>query len=76
MSKPVHVSDHQISLILSCAQPLPRADHDAYLAKVAEQLRQCSDPGDGDVFRACALAQRALFTPPVGEHRNPRSRRR
>jgi hypothetical protein len=64
-SKPVPVSDVQLSAILRGATPLRRQDIDGYFALVAEALsRAPTPPGDGDVHRAVALAQRAYFDPP------------
>jgi hypothetical protein len=63
--KSIPISDTQLSDILRGGLPLRRQDHDAYLALVAEVLnRNPAPPGDGDVFRAVAMAQRALFDPP------------
>jgi hypothetical protein len=67
--KPISLSDSQLSMILSAAAPLPRADRDGYLELVAQQLRERSMIGDGDVHRAIAIAQKAFFVPPTLEER-------
>jgi len=73
---PISLSDNQLSAILAAAAPLPRADIDAFLELVAQQLRGRAMIGDGDVYRAVALAQRTYFKPPTIEERQstPRSR--
>jgi hypothetical protein len=64
-SKSIPVSDVQLSAILRGATPLRRQDIDGYFALVAEVLgRGQAPPGDGDVHRAVALAQRTYFDPP------------
>jgi hypothetical protein len=68
---PIPLSDDQLLRILAAAAPLPRADHDGYFTLVAEQLRGRAIVGDGDVFRAIAVAQKAYFVPPTpDEHRS------
>jgi hypothetical protein len=63
--KSISVSDTQLSAILRGATPLRRQDIDGYFALVAEALgRAQTPPGDGDVHRAIALAQRTFFDPP------------
>jgi hypothetical protein len=62
-------------MVLSAAAPLQRADRDGYLELVAEQLRGRVIIGDGDVYRAIVIAQKAFFVPPETDPRSvPRSR--
>jgi hypothetical protein len=64
-NKSVPVTSTQMSDILRGAAPLKRQDIDAYFTLVAEALNRAqTPPGDGDVHRAIALAQRAYFDPP------------
>jgi hypothetical protein len=70
MTTPISISDSQFAAILTAARPLPRGDVDAFLAVVAEQLRGRNFVGDGDVHRACVLAQKLFFVPPTDSHRH------
>jgi hypothetical protein len=64
-AKSIPVSDQQMSAIVRGALPLRRQDADAYFVLVAEALgRGPAPPGDGDIYRAILVAQRALFDPP------------
>jgi hypothetical protein len=72
--KSIPLSDAQVSMVLSAAAPLPRADVDGYLELVAEQLRARSMIGDGDVHRAVVIAQKAFFVPPTPEERHGNSK--
>lgn len=67
---PIAVSDSQLVAILTAARPLPRGDVEGFLAAVAEQLRGRTIVGDGDVHRACVLAQKLFFVPPTDSHRH------
>jgi hypothetical protein len=67
---PIRVTDSQLAHILHAARPLERRDVDAFLELVAEQLRGRAVIGDGDVFRACLMAQKAFFDPPLDSHRH------
>ena len=72
---PISLTDDQLSAILRGAKPLPPADRDQYLRRVAELLRYC-EIGDGVVSRAAARAQREIFKPPVMIHSQPPRPRR
>jgi hypothetical protein len=67
---PIAISDSQLAAIFTAARPLPRDDVEAFLAAVAEQLRGRTIVGDGDVHRACVLAQKLFFVPPTDSHRH------
>ena len=60
------LTDEQLTQIRAAAQPIPRAQRQAYLERVAALL---SDRpfGDGDVQRAAAQAQRELLGVTVTE---------
>ena len=53
------------SRFFRAAQPLQVRDRNAFLQAVAERLRNCPEPGDGQVFRAVAEAQKMFFSPPL-----------
>jgi hypothetical protein len=66
-TKPVQLSDAQMSTVLTVAAPLQRQDLDRYFELVADLLRDHDEIGDGTVYHACVAAQRALFVPPALE---------
>ena len=61
---PLALTDDQLSAVYAAAQPLEVADRDPFLQAVAAALSNHTDPGDGDVHRACREAQRRFFDPP------------
>ena len=61
----LRLSDDQLTQIFRAAQPLQVRDRNAFLEAVAERLRNCPEPGDGQVFRAVAEAQKMFFSPPL-----------
>ena len=61
----LRLSDDQLDQIFRAAQPLQVRDRDGFLQVVAERLRNCPEPGDGQVFRAVAEAQKMFFSPPL-----------
>jgi hypothetical protein len=62
MSKPLALSDSQMNMVISLAEPLEPADRDAYLRQVAERLNG-HELGDGYVARVCREVQSGLFRP-------------
>jgi hypothetical protein len=63
--KTIPLSDSQFSAVLAAAAPLPRGDLIGYFECVAKQLRGRTTIGDGDVHRACMIAQKVYFRPPT-----------
>ena len=59
-------TDEQLTQIRAAAQPIPRAQRQAYLERVAALLSDRTF-GNGDVQRAVAQAQRELIGSPVTE---------
>jgi hypothetical protein len=55
-------TDTQIEQIKMTAAPIPRRLRGQYLQRIAERLRG-RDFDDGDVYRACVEAQRAILRP-------------
>jgi hypothetical protein len=66
--KPLGLSDHQYSVVLDAARPLPIHLRSTFLERVAEQLRGC-ELGDGAVSRACKLVLKELYDPPLETYR-------
>jgi hypothetical protein len=67
MSTKLVLSPDQVTAIFLAAKPLRPEQVEDYLHVVAEQLRACPVIGDGTVYRAVEVAQRAFFEPPVLE---------
>ena len=63
--KPLRLSDSQLDQIFRAGQPLRPADRDAYLQRIAEVLRDCPKPGDGDVYRAVTITRSNSSIHPV-----------
>jgi len=59
-------TDEQLTQIRAAAQPIPRAQRQAYLERVAALLSDRTF-GNGDVQRAAAQAQRELLGVTVTE---------
>ena len=73
---PIALSDSQLEIIMRHAEPLPAADRDKYLHRVASLLHG-QEIGDGVVARAARQAQNEIFRAPVrhgiaGEPRHER----
>src|SRR5262245_18115482 len=62
---PLSVTDAQLDQVFAGAVPIDPRDHAAYLRMIADLLRGVTEPGDGQVHRAVAEAQRRFFTPPA-----------
>lgn len=60
---PIALSDDQLAVIMRHAEPLPAADRDKYLHRVASLLHGV-EIGDGAVARAARQAQSELFRAP------------
>jgi hypothetical protein len=76
MVPPIALSDSQIAQIMTIGRQIPRSLRSDYLRAIAERLRG-RDFDDGDVYRACVEAQRAILrprrppdiaTPDIGSH--------
>jgi hypothetical protein len=77
MPTPLRLSDTQLDQVLRAARPLHTRDRGAFLRAVADGLRDCPEPGDGQVFRVVAEAQRRFYDAPTstdndGHKRMPR----
>jgi hypothetical protein len=68
------LSDEQLDQVFRAARPLRVRDRDAFLQMIADRLRDCPEPGDGQVFQVVREAQRALYDPPLATE--PVGRRR
>jgi hypothetical protein len=62
---PISLSDVEITTIMQCSRPLQPEDRARFIELVASRLRACKEIGEGEVWRACVDAQRALFCPPI-----------
>jgi hypothetical protein len=62
---PISLSDEQMTMIMTAAEPLHQHDRARFLEAVAERLRH-QQIGDGAVARAVRDAQREFFRAPLG----------
>jgi hypothetical protein len=58
------LSDHQLSIVMAAAHPLPRRAHQEFFEAVAARLSGVVEIGDGLVARTCRETQRGFFDPP------------
>ena len=65
MSKPIRLSDDELSAVMTACQPLPPDARDGFLRAVASSLQSCCEVGPGSVHRAIVAAQREHFAPPL-----------
>jgi hypothetical protein len=65
MPTPLRLSDEQLDQVFRAARPLRLRDRDAFLRMIAARLRDCPEPGDGEVFRAVREAQKVFYDPPL-----------
>ena len=63
MSTPIRLTDEQLAVIMTAAEPLPVADRDPFLRDVAERL-QGHEIGDGIIHRVIAEVQHRYWHPP------------
>ena len=57
---PLRLTDEQLEQVMRNAAPIPPYLRDDYLQRVANQLRG-SEFGDGEVYRACKAAAKAVM---------------
>ena len=67
MSKPVALTDNQMTAIMRAAEPLQPVDRGPFLERVAARL-QAIEIGDGSVGRVCRELQRDYLRPSVDQH--------
>ncbi len=60
----ISLSDSQLSVVMNYAEPLPPADRDKFLHRVASLLHGV-EIGDGTVSRAARQAQSEIFKAPI-----------
>jgi hypothetical protein len=63
-TKPLALTDDQMSDLLAAAHPLPPDSRSAFLEACACELAKLPMIGDGVVHRICAELQRQFFDPP------------
>ena len=61
---PLALTDDQLQQIFRAARPLRPRDRSAFLQMIADRQRDHLEPGDGELFRIVAEAQRAFYDPP------------
>jgi hypothetical protein len=61
---PIHLTDSELSAVISAARPLDVSVRDAFLRDVADALANCKEVGPGAVYRIVAETQRRFFDPP------------
>jgi hypothetical protein len=74
MSRPIALSDDELSAIMNAAKPLQPADRDRFLRAVAEAITALPEIGPGSVHRAIAELQSRYFVAPDLRVDEPRSR--
>ena len=55
----LRLTDKQLEQLMRTAQTIPRELRERFLKAVAEQLP--SEPGDGELYRACARARKEIM---------------
>jgi hypothetical protein len=65
MSTPLRLTEAQLDQVFRAARPLHIRDRDAFLRMIAHRLSGLPEPGDGDVFRAVAAAQKQFYDAPL-----------
>jgi hypothetical protein len=65
MPLPLSLTDQQLDAVMAASRPLEPWTRRAFFEAVAKELGSCSDPGDGQVFRAIKETQRKFFNPPI-----------
>jgi hypothetical protein len=68
MSKPLALTDEQITTVMGLARPLLPDQRAAFLEMLATKLNGQRDLGDGALYRLCRELQRELFDPPLQSH--------
>jgi hypothetical protein len=56
MRAPLRLTDAQMTTVTTAARQLPWAARSSFLQRVAQELHDHADPGDGDVDRALRVA--------------------
>ena len=74
MSRPIALSDDELSAIMDAAKPLHPVDRDRFLRAVAEAITALPEIGPGSVHRAIAELQKRFFVAPDLRVDEPRSR--
>jgi hypothetical protein len=64
-SRPLALSDSEITTIMRAARILAPADRDEFMRSVAQVLQQQPELGDGIVSRVCREIQRLYWSPPA-----------
>jgi hypothetical protein len=80
MSKPIALTDAQLTELMRLARPLQPGSRDVFLRLIAHELRDHDDIGDGLLFRTARdlIKMHRLFDPPLAieegsdGHRRPR----
>ena len=65
-SKPISLSDSEMTALLPAAQPLAVGDRDAFLRAVYAELSRQGELGPGVAYRTVRAEQRRFFRPPSG----------
>ena len=74
MSRPIALSDDQLSAIMSAARPLAPWQRDGFLRDIAEELVKLPEIGSGALHRIITTVQRRHFDAPDLRVDEPRSR--
>ena len=64
-SRPLSLTDEQMTALLRAAQPLDRDLREPFLLAVARALQGRELLGDGEVFRTIRETQRQFWHPPL-----------
>jgi hypothetical protein len=63
-SRPLALSDEQVTTIMQLARPLSPDQRTAFLELLAAKLNGQRELGDGALYRLCRETQREFFDPP------------
>jgi len=74
MSRPIALSDDELSAIINAAKPLHPVQRDLFLRAVAEAITALPMVGPGSIHRAIVELQKRFFVAPDLRVDEPRSR--
>jgi hypothetical protein len=74
MSRPIALSDDELSAVMIACRQLQPRDRDRFLKGVAQAIAELPERGPGSVHRAITTAWKTCFDPPDLRTDEPRSR--
>jgi hypothetical protein len=74
MSRPIALSDDELTAIMNAARPLAPRDRDRFLKQIAQAIVDLPERGPGSVYRAIHATFRMHYDAPDLRTDGPRSR--